>query len=157
MNAALLERVPLKDRKDPSALEYEFRHSLVRQVAYENIPASLQSEYHAVIGRFLENKHSQSDDQNSRFAALLAYHFDAGCQWEAAFHYHLLAGQSDAQAFANDTALAHLEHALEISQKSPQPGRDLVQAHVYLARLLALTGRFAEAQSHFETAFDRLF
>ena len=156
MNAALLDRVPTKDRRDPAALEYEFRHSLVLQVAYENIPAGLQSEYHAVIGRFLENKHSQSEEQKTRLAALLAYHFDAGRQWEAAFHYHLLAGQSDARAFANDTALAHLERALEIAQHAPQPIRDLAQAHVHLARLLALTGQFAEAQSHFETAIAGL-
>ncbi len=34
MNAALLQRARLKDPKDPAALKYEFRHNLVRQVAY---------------------------------------------------------------------------------------------------------------------------
>jgi adenylate cyclase len=156
MNAALLERKAPKDRKDAASLEYQFRHNLVQQVAYENIPAGLQSEYHASIGRFLENKFSRSDEQKNRFASLLAHHFDKGRQWDAAFHYHLLAGQSDAQAFANDIALAHLNRALEIAQNTPQAGPDMVQAHVQLARLQALIGQFAEAQLHFETALDRL-
>ncbi len=109
-----------------------------------------------MIGLFLESKYSQTDEQAMRYAALLAYHFDSGKQWNAAFKYHLLAGQSDARAFANQPAMSHLRRALEIAQNAPPPNRELVQAHIQLARLLALTGEFGEAQTHFEIAFDEL-
>jgi hypothetical protein len=75
------ERLRVLERKDfsrrdrgstlASELQYEFRHVLVRDVAYAQIPRSLRAEKHRRAAQWLESLGGRSHDQ----AELLAYHY----------------------------------------------------------------------------------
>jgi len=132
---------------------YQFRHGLVRQVAYENMLVARRREYHCRVGRWLEEKYSEN---LQRHYDTLAYHYDQGQEWAKAFQYHWLTGQRDARSYANLSAIFHLRRALEIAGYEAQGIQVVGQVHFELGKVLAITGEFDAALEHLTSAWDVL-
>jgi len=75
-------------------LQYAFRHVLVRDVAYAQIPRALRAEKHEQVAGWIE-RHVRGDDA----AELLAYHFDDGAEQRAAPGRANVARAPDADRF----------------------------------------------------------
>jgi class 3 adenylate cyclase len=107
-----LERRELLRRERRSAVaderQYAFRHLLVRDVAYNQLPRAARAERHRRAAEWL---HALAPDRAEDRAELLAHH------WQAALHYVQAAGQ-DTSGLAEPARLALREagdRALELN------------------------------------------
>ncbi|MBE2198377.1 MAG: AAA family ATPase [Anaerolinea sp.] len=130
---------------------FRFRHGLVQQVAYDNMPVSKRRQYHAQVAEWLEETYAAD---LSPHVDVLAYHFDRGQQKVKAFTYHRQAGTRDAQAYANESALGHLQRALELAGETEVDGNALADLLLELGQVMATTGDFAGAQAHWQQAYE---
>lgn len=149
-NAYLLERRRVKagDGERPG---FQFRHGLVQQVAYENMPVTHRRQYHHEVAQWLEATYPENLQP---YYEGLADHYDQADQPAKAFSYHLLAGQQDARAFANTRARMHLERALHLAQIVPPLYAELGKVHFELGRVLTVVGESTIAMDHLMQAFE---
>ena len=148
-NAAMFERAPAPGAGD----RFKFRHGLVQQVAYDNMPISQRRQYHRQVGGWLETAHQAV--LTAQYETL-AHHFAQGQVWDKAFHYYFLAGRRDAHAYANETAWRYLWLALSLVEEAKPERLPLAQAHYEFGRLLAVMGEPAEAHLHLAAADELL-
>lgn len=94
---------------DPATGTYEYRHSLVRETAYETLAHWRREVYHARAGRFMETDLDPSSDPGA--VNLLAYHFTRSNRPDRALGYALLAAESGARQYANEVALSWYDSA----------------------------------------------
>ncbi|MET0830987.1 MAG: adenylate/guanylate cyclase domain-containing protein [Acidimicrobiia bacterium] len=97
--------------------EYSFRHSLMREVAYENVLHSSRRRYHARAAEGLERVSSASQRPDEH-AAVIAGHYDEAGDGPAAARWYLTAGRHAAGTFANRDALRLLESAVELTPEA---------------------------------------
>jgi predicted ATPase len=91
---------------------YRFRHALVRETLYAEMPPRSRAQAHRRIAEVLAN-------ETGRSHAELAYHFLRAAQADAesaakAVHYSRLAGQDALDALAYEEATRHFRHALDV-------------------------------------------
>lgn len=79
----LIEQV----RSTPT-VEFDFRHPLIKAVAYESQLKSTRSEWHRRLASVIEQRSHDSVEEN---AALIAEHCDAAGDLEAAYGWHMRA------------------------------------------------------------------
>ncbi len=84
IKAELVDQVSFGRRE-----EYAFRHPLIRAVAYESQLKSDRAELHRRLAAAIEARDPASADEN---AALIAEHFEAAGDPQAAFSWHMRAG-----------------------------------------------------------------
>ncbi len=143
-----LDLTPL-DTADPE-LVYLFKHIMTQEVAYETLPYATRSMLHCQIGRYIERS---SPDTLDQYTHLLAHHYWLGQDWAKAMEYNLLAARHAQREFANDTAVAGYQRALEAAAKvagDTAAGRLL--AYESLGEVLTLVGRYDEALDHYASA-----
>lgn len=125
-------------------LEYEFRHALTQEAAYQSILIKRRREYHRRVGEALEELFSDRlEDQ----AEVLAHHFDIAGDLRARKYYRL-AGRKAAQVYAMEAAVDYYTRALEVAG-SPPPDEQL---EIYEARadIYYSLGHFEQATADFE-------
>ena len=85
----LLEKSEKQDRTPIVAEQsYSFKHVLIRDVVYNNLPRMRRSQKHAQLALWLEE---QVADRLEDFAELLAYHYQqALANWSATLHVHTI-------------------------------------------------------------------
>jgi class 3 adenylate cyclase len=88
----------LRDRGEQES-DYDFRHALIRDAAYELLPYAQRCEFHSRTARWLRQRFAAEID---RFHAVLGHHHEAAEEWDAAIPHLVQAG---------DNALAHWENA----------------------------------------------
>lgn len=74
---ALVERDLLRQRREsgiPGATEYEFKHVVLRDVAYESLPRSDRAQLHEAIANWVAG-HLDADDPGEQVASL-AHHYE---------------------------------------------------------------------------------
>ncbi|RZT16261.1 AAA ATPase-like protein [Mycobacterium sp. BK558] len=84
VHAELIDQVMFSPR-----VEYEFRHPLVRTVAYQSQLRSARAERHRRLAEAIERRTTSSPDEN---AALIATHLEAAGDLRDAFGWHMRAG-----------------------------------------------------------------
>ncbi|MFO7537926.1 MAG: tetratricopeptide repeat protein, partial [Chloroflexota bacterium] len=151
-NAAMFEQTRIQVGAELQA-GFKFRHGLVQQVAYENMPVAHRRQYHRQMGHWLEAAHQAAPAAHYE---TLAHHFAQGQQWDKAFHYYALAGQRDARAYANETAWRHLWLALSLVKEAKPARLPLAQAHYEFGKVLAIMGEFEAARTHLQAAYTLL-
>ncbi|HEU5379494.1 MAG TPA: adenylate/guanylate cyclase domain-containing protein [Ktedonobacteraceae bacterium] len=99
-----------KQGHGPIAAEqsFSFKHILIRDVVYNNIPRGRRSQKHAQLALWLEK---QVADRLEAFAELLAYHYQqALVNWAATLHIHTInPGESGTGRDGLD-GLSHVPH-----------------------------------------------
>jgi len=114
-------------------LQYEFRHVLVRDVAYAQIPRSVRAEKHRRAAEWLESLGGRSHDQ----AELLAYHYVTAYELaretgEATDELALRARQAAQEAGDHATAVAAYGSAVHFYETALRlaPVDDPARAHL---------------------------
>ncbi len=139
------------DHQEPEPA-YLFRHTLLRDVAYQGILYARRRELHGKVARRIETVYAGHLDE---YMAILADHYLRAEAWELAFTYHVAAGMQAQQRFANQAALTLFKTALELAPRlvgiwSPaiRVAR-LVEIHERLGDLQLLLAEYAAAEAHY--------
>jgi class 3 adenylate cyclase/tetratricopeptide (TPR) repeat protein len=96
---------------------YSFKHSLVRDAAYENLLRARRAQLHERIGRILAESFAYVADSEPE---VLAYHFHCAGLFDQAAAYRERAGDRAAARSSYAEAIAHFDAALdEVAQLAP--------------------------------------
>jgi len=115
----------LQARGERAKGQYQFKHALIRDAAYESLLKRHAETLHRRVAEVLEQ---QFTDIATRQPAVLAYHFTAGKQFSQALNYWLAAGQKALTNNANPEAVAHLSRGLTVLNELPAtPKRDVLE------------------------------
>jgi tetratricopeptide (TPR) repeat protein len=146
-NEGLLETL----ESELEALEYHFRHTLTRDVAYDSLLYARRRELHFLIAQGVEALYT---DRLDEYVHSLAHHYLEAGKWQQAFAYVRRAGERAQALFANKDAIVHFQRALEVATEH-LPGAsmdDLIDVHDHLGDVLLIEGRYDEALAAFRTA-----
>lgn len=94
-------------------LDYQFRHVITQEVAYDLIPPTQRQQLHRAIAEWYEKEHG---DDLSPFFALLAKHWSRTGQTEKALEYLEKSGESAARQFANSEVIQFFSQALKLCE-----------------------------------------
>jgi class 3 adenylate cyclase/tetratricopeptide (TPR) repeat protein len=110
-----LRRKELILRREGSAFagatEYNFKHELLRNVAYESLLKKSRREHHAQVGAWLIER---SGERVNEFAGLVAGHYEQASQPGLAAEWYGRAGQQARAGYAPVTAIESFRKALAL-------------------------------------------
>ena len=116
--AALAERQQFLKAGGPRELpggaltfEYEFRHSLYREVLYRHLSPTQRVNFHRLLAQGLEGLRSAGEHEA---AAEIALHFEEGREYERAVQYLMLAAENATRRYAHRESIEALEHARDL-------------------------------------------
>ncbi len=134
-----------------SEMRYLFRHTLMRDAAYEMQLHSYLQKLHALAGEAMEQVYQA--DLGPHYADL-AYHWGKAGDAAREFRYAKLAGERAMAQFANQEALDHFHHALASAEGLPpeETVEQRQEIHISLGELLITTGQYEHATEHLEKA-----
>ncbi len=128
-------------------LHYIFRHTMMRDAAYDMQLQTRLQNLHALAAGVMEQIYA--GDLAPHYADL-AYHYGKANDRAQAFRYARLAGEEAAARFANQEAIQHflqaLQHALYLPPDQTYAERQSVYAS--LGELMVTTGQYEAAQEH---------
>lgn len=127
-----------------------FRHSLIRDVAYEGLPFKMRRELHARVGDAIR---ASSSDQPAGQAELLSVHYSEAHRWQEAWEFSRQAGDSAKEIYANLEAATFYRRALTASRHVPDlPSAAVADVAEALGDVLELAGLFEESVGAFRQA-----
>ena len=130
---------------------YLFRHTVLREVAYESILLRDRPGYHLQAVRWLE---SQMGDRVAEYAAPIAQHYEqAGRPADAARLYEQAADRA-AEQFRLLAAIDYYRKALDLLKNLPQYLETRLGLMSHLGRLLQQRGRLVEALDMYRMMHD---
>ena len=100
--------------------QYEFKHSLYREVLYSRLPPTQRQQFHL---RLAERAESMGAAQDPALASEMAAHFEAGHDLARAARYLAANAELAALRFAHADAIQMLRHALDLSAYLPAGDR----------------------------------
>jgi class 3 adenylate cyclase/tetratricopeptide (TPR) repeat protein len=119
-------------RHTPRGENFEFKHALVRDTAYESLLRPRRRALHAAVFAAMQ---ADVDDRADEYANELGGHAFRGELWQEAAHYLRRAGQRAIRSSAFREAQSRLEQALRAAERM-EPGeirtRDAINLHVEL-------------------------
>ncbi len=133
---------------DTRDYELVFHHALMQDVAYSRLLRKDRRKLHLKVAEVAEDLYGADDDTID----LLARHLHLGEGGAKAVDYLVRAGYRAANLFANDEALIHLLHALELAEKHAPERRGPVLLKI--ADLNELRGDYATALARYTEARD---
>jgi tetratricopeptide (TPR) repeat protein len=92
--------------------EYQFRHSLYREVLYRRLSSTQRVKSHRLLAEGLENVRSPVEA-----AAEMALHFEEGREYEKAIQYLIVAAENATRHYAHPESITALEHARQLLSK----------------------------------------
>lgn len=131
-------------------LEYSFKHVLTQETAYSSLLERRQREFHRKVGEGIETLYRERLEE---FYDELAYHYDKSANVQKAVEYLLKAGDKAKGSYANETAIAHFQRALEIMDQNGMERKDWKLAALReLGEVFFGIGKTVEAEKAFERA-----
>ncbi|MHB1577204.1 MAG: ATP-binding protein, partial [Candidatus Dormibacteria bacterium] len=132
----------------PGALR--FRHTMLRDAAYEGLPYARRRELHAKAGEVLERL---AGHRAAEIAGLLALHFGNAAQHRSAWRYSRLAGDQAKSVYANVEAASFFEQALSAARDLGDVApAELLQVAEALGDARSRLGEFSGAAVAYRTA-----
>ena len=132
------------ERAQPEA-EYSFRHVLVRDAIYQDLPRNWRVDLHRQAGQALEAHYAA---ELQPYVEELAHHYELGDDVVKAVEFLLRAGQKAQAAYLNEEALTYYRRSL--AQAEALPGKDgstwRLAALRGLGEVYATQGNLAEAE-----------
>jgi predicted ATPase len=106
-----------KESAFAGAMEYIFKHALLRDVAYETVLKRDRKKYHVLVADWLATA-AEDNGRGDEYAALIGEHYQlAGESMQTAYWYGR-AGQQAYSSYSYDDALHYLNLALEFTPKN---------------------------------------
>jgi len=128
------------------AIEYTFKHELLRNVTYESVLKKLRREYHGRVATWLID---HSGERITEFTGLVASHFEQAGRIVEAIEWYGRAGQQARLGYAPATAIESFRKALELLSGQPAASADLQARRLEwqegLGETLGAQARFGEA------------
>jgi len=113
----------LQAREDRAKGVFQFKHALIRDVAYDSLLKRNCETLHRHIADVLEH---EFPGIAARQPDVLAHHYTAGKELDKALRYWLAAGQLALKNFATQESVAHLNRGLALLVELPAtPERDI--------------------------------
>ena len=135
---------------------YRFRHSLYQTYLYNHLDNVEKIQLHGRIGDELEKIYGSNEQKASEFAHTIARHFELGNMIGKAVRYYNLAGQNALRLSANQEALTHFYHALELLKSLPaSTERDRQEVGLQLSLGHPLTALKGWAPPEMAMAYER--
>ena len=106
-------------------LQYSFKHSLTRDVAYSGV---LRDRRRAIHSRVLNAIETVYADRLTEHVERLAHHAERGGIWDKALEYLQRSGLKAYSLYAHEDAARFFERALKILEKLPETPDNLRQA-----------------------------
>ncbi|HQE92504.1 MAG TPA: tetratricopeptide repeat protein [Anaerolineae bacterium] len=134
-----------------SEMRYIFRHTMMRDAAYEMQLQARLRDLHALAAEAMAQVYAA---ELAPHYADLAYHYGKAEDVRQEFHYAQLAGEYAASRYANQEAVAHYSQALQ-SLSRLDPDESAVQrqdVYMTLAELQITVGQYDQAHQHLEKA-----
>lgn len=114
---------PQNSSRIPETQQWHFRHSLLRQVAYQLLPPNRRAELHNLAGTWLE-RIGEND------AALLSFHYERGGDRIKAGNYKARIAKRALKDGELETAISHFRESLDDKTE--------LEPNIYFQRLLGL-------------------
>jgi tetratricopeptide (TPR) repeat protein len=129
-----LSSADLVMHSDPVLQTYEFKHAVIREVAYESLPFAFRSVLHGRVGNWIETTEPAALD-------LLAYHYWMSGDEPKKREYLLKAGDAAEARYANEAAIDYYRRLVTLLADDER-GPILLK----LAKILELGGELEEAE-----------
>ena len=97
-----------------ASAQYDFRHSLYRQVLYRGLSEATRSKLHLCLGERLA---ACTTKGRQDLSSELALHFEEGRDYEQAIYYWISTAQNAAGRFAHRECIQILNHARELAPR----------------------------------------
>lgn len=131
----------------------QFRNGLIRDVAYGGLPFKTRLDLHARIG---ESIRRAAGDHPESQAELLSLHFFQARQWDDAWRFSRLAGDTAKSVYANQTAAAFYQRALTSSRHLEVTADERADVAEALGDVLVQAGLYDEALDSYRRALQGL-
>jgi adenylate cyclase len=134
-----------------SEMRYIFRHTLMRDAAYDMQLRTRLQKLHTLAGEAMEQVYASDLDPHY---ADLAYHWGKAGDTVREFRYAKLAGDHAAAQFANQEAVAHFDQALRCAAylEPDETVEQRQEIHAALGELLTTIGQYDRAFEQFGEA-----
>jgi class 3 adenylate cyclase/tetratricopeptide (TPR) repeat protein len=142
-----LDELDLMPRR-PAApeLEYQFKHAITQEVAYQILTFQLREALHERVALYIERTYA---DRLAQYVDMLAYHYGRTRRVDKQRIWFRAAGDAAKAAFANEAAVGYYERLLPL-QPEEQTGEVLVE----LGAVWHLTGQWTEAEQAYRQAME---
>jgi tetratricopeptide (TPR) repeat protein len=107
----------LQRRNGQSLSGYRFRHYLFQKYLYQSLDGVERARLHEATGNALEALYGE---ESPEIAMQLARHFEAAGLMAKAVGFLFQAGNKATRLFANEEAIAHYNHGLELLRRLPE-------------------------------------
>jgi adenylate cyclase len=135
---------------------FQFRHVLFQLYLYNELNEAEKMRYHSQVGDALEKLYRDNLNQYPEMAHNLARHFELSGQVEKAVRYFTLAGKNAVILTANQEALRHYYHALELLKAlPPSEKRDELELDIQVSLAPPLTMAIGHGAPEIEKAYSR--
>ncbi len=104
---------PQRQSAFTGAEEYSFKHSLLRETAYQTLLKTNRKVYHALTANWLLST-SRASHREDEYTAIIAEHFDKAGETGQAAEWYLRAGELAIAKASAQEALAFFERALKL-------------------------------------------
>lgn len=111
----------------PPTLEYEFKHSLYREVLYRRLSPTERTDFHYRLAEGLEGLRLPVRPE---MAAEIAQHFEEGRDYERAGHFLLMAADHATRRHAYLESVGLLEHARAVLDKVSDEHKALLESRI---------------------------
>lgn len=143
----------LIQRGRPPKCSYQFKHALIQDAAYDSLLKKARQEFHARIGKALEEQFPETMEANPE---LLAHHFTGAGDAPKAVHYWLQAGLRGQSRNALAESIASFSRGLQlIAAMDESVERDQIELQFQLPMGNALIQARGYAAPEVAAAFQR--
>lgn len=143
---AALERkdliAPLAESRFPGESEYAFRHELLHEVAYSDVPPDMRQVYHRRVAEWLIER---SGDLVAAYAGLIADHYVRGGRPRKAALWWARAGAYARETYAAEAALHHYRAALDLLPDDDEAIPDRIVCYEGLGETQSAIARLGDA------------
>ncbi|GIF04951.1 adenylyl cyclase [Actinoplanes siamensis] len=121
--------------------EYEFKHPVTQEAAYQSITYDTRASLHERVGQHIENTYA---DQLIQYVDVLAHHYARTERADKQRTWFRAAGDRAKEIFANETATYYFGLLLPIL-----PEAERAELHVEIGTVHQHTGQWKEAEDHY--------
>jgi class 3 adenylate cyclase/tetratricopeptide (TPR) repeat protein len=127
-------------------LEYQFKHAMTQEAAYQSLTFRMRESLHERVGLLIE---ATNAERLAQYVDVLAHHYGRSQRVDKQRVWFRAAGDAAKAAFANEAAVAYYHRLLPLLPKD-ETGAVLVE----LGGVWHLTGRWTEAEQAYQKAMD---
>ncbi|MEV6302533.1 tetratricopeptide repeat protein [Actinoplanes sp. NPDC051861] len=124
--------------------EYEFKHPVTQEAAYQSITYDTRAALHERVGRFIEDTYP---DRLSQYVDVLAHHYARSDRVDKQRAWFRAAGDRAKEMFANEGATYYYGLLLPLLSEAER-----AELHIEIGSVHQHTGQWAEAEDHYQQA-----